>query len=527
MRTTQLDSAAPGVIPLQVPVEAGTSDAAPQDLKRKAARGALASTAAQAGTFAVRIASLMVLARLLLKEDFGLVNMVTAVIGFLGLVRDAGLSAAAVQRGSITRAQTSTLFWINLAVGGVLALLAAMTAPILVVFYGDPRLFWVTVAVAMSLVFNGAAAQHRALLQRDMRFAALAVIDIVSLAFGTTVGIGMALAGYGYWALVAVTVIPPVVGVAGAWLATGWIPGMPRWRSGIRSMLLYGGALSLHNVVVYVAFNLDKVLIGRFWGPEALGVYGRAYQLVNLPNENLYGTIGLVALPALSRVQHDPVRLRSYFLKGYGLFLSLVVPLTVACALFADDIILFFLGPNWRDTADTFRMLTPAILAFAFANPFSWLMLASGRAGRCLQISLAVTPILILSYVLGLPHGPKGVAVGFSLTMVLSVVPVVAWATRGTLITMRGVLAAVTPVSVSIVIGAAAAIATRPMVDGLEPAFLRLVVESTLLFGVYLFALLFVMKQKPVYMALLTDAGLGPSRNASWTLRGPSPWRPQ
>src|SRR6185503_13170475 len=117
----------------------------------------------QATTFIVRMGSMMILARLLLKEDFGLVNMVTAFTGFLGLFRDAGLSMATVQRASITDAQTSTLFWINLAVGVLLAGLALVAAPILAAFYGEPRLFWITAALGSSFIFNGAAAQHRAL----------------------------------------------------------------------------------------------------------------------------------------------------------------------------------------------------------------------------------------------------------------------------------------------------------------------------------------------------------------------------
>jgi len=123
-------------------------------------------------------------------------------------------------------------------------------------------------------------------------------------------------------------------------------------------------------------------LIGRFWGAEALGIYGRAYQLINLPNENLGTTIWSAMFPALSRVQNDPVRLRHYFLKGYSLFLSLIIPITMGGALFADDIILVFLGPKWREAADIFRLLAPTILAFAFVNPFYWLMLANGRVGR-------------------------------------------------------------------------------------------------------------------------------------------------
>jgi PST family polysaccharide transporter len=425
---------------------------------------------------------------------------------------------ATVQRVSITRAQTSTLFWINLTVGGVLALLAAVIAPILAAFYSEQRLFWVTVAVGTSFIFHGAGAQHRAMLQRSMRFSVLAIIDIVSLIFSTAAGVGMAVAGYGYWALVVMTIIQPAVSVLGAWLATGWIPGMPQRRSGIRSMLAYGGAVTLNNLIAYLAYNVDKVLIGRFWGAEALGIYGRAYQLINLPTENLHSTMGFVMFPALSRVQNDPARLRNYFLKGYSLFLSLVMPITMGCALFADDIILVFLGPNWHEAAGIFRLLAPTVLASAFANPFVWLMLASGRAGRCLRIALVVTPMLILSYALGLKHGPQGVAVGFSITMVLAIVPVLRWATHGTSITIRDVLRAVTPASMSIAIGAAATLAVRPIVDPVEPAFVRLVTESSVLFGVYLFSLLFIMKQKSAYVGLLREIGLWPV--GRWRMEG-------
>src|SRR2546425_3082864 len=193
----ELASTTAGVIRAVEGDETGASDVALKDLKRKTAMGALASTGARAGSFVLRTASLIVLARLLLKEDFGLVNMATAFTGFLWLLMDAGLSLATVQSASITRAQTSTLFWINLAVGGLLALVAAVTAPILSAFYGEPRLYWVTVALGTSFILNGAAAQHRAVLQRGMRFAGLVVFSIVSLAFNIFAVLGMAGGGGG------------------------------------------------------------------------------------------------------------------------------------------------------------------------------------------------------------------------------------------------------------------------------------------------------------------------------------------
>ncbi len=488
--------------------EALASDVTAKNLTQKATRGVLVSTIAQAGTFVLRTGSLMVLARLLLKEDFGLVNMVTAFTGFLGLLRDAGLGMATVQRVSITRAQTSILFWINLAVGGMLALLAAASAPFLAAFYREPRLVWVTIALGTSFIFNGAGAQHRAMLQRNMRFSILAVIDTASIVFSIVAGIGMAVAGYGYWALVATTISQPAANLMGVWLATGWIPGMPQRQSGIRSMLAYGGAVTLNNLITYLAFNADKILIGRFWGAEALGIYGRAYQLINLPTENLNYTVGLVAFPAMSRIQNDSGRLRAYFLKGYSLSLSLVVPITTGCALFSSDIVLVFLGPRWSEVAPLFRLLAPTVLAFALAYPFGWLMLAVGRAGRSLRIAMAVTPVLILSYVLGLRHGPQGVALGFSITMALITVPVIWWAKHGTLISMRDILSAVAPSFASVVIGTAATLTLQPLLDPVEPTFARLAAESAMLFGSYLFTLLFIMKQKPVYVRLLQETGL-------------------
>src|SRR5258705_441721 len=136
-----------------------------------------------------------------------------------------------------------------------------------------------------------------------MRFGALAAISIVALVLSTSVGIGMALTGFGYWALVGATLSSAAINMFALWVATGWIPGKPERKSGVRSMLKYGGALTLNGLVVYLTTNADKVLLGRVWGAEALGIYGRAYQLVNLPTENLFSTIGGVAFPALSRLQ--------------------------------------------------------------------------------------------------------------------------------------------------------------------------------------------------------------------------------
>jgi PST family polysaccharide transporter len=417
---------------------------------------------------------------------------------------------ATVQRASITRAQTSTLFWINLAAGGMLSALCAAIAPILAAFYHEPRVSWVTVVTGAAFFFDGLSAQHRAILQRDMRFAVLTLIDILSLFVNIVLGIGMAVAGLGYWALVGMNVCLPAVHALGVWVAGGWIPGPPRRTAGVLAMLRYGGAVTLNNFIGYFAFNTDKVLLGRFWGAEALGIYGRAYQLINMPTENLNLTIGLVAFPALSRVQNDSERLRSYFLKGYGLFLSLVTPITIGCALFGEDIILVFLGPKWGAAMPIFRLLAPTILAFALMRPVSWLLLATDRAARNLKIGLVVASAVILGALGGLSHGPQGVAAGLSITSVLLVVPVISWAMYRTEISALDALRVAACPFLSAMIGAGATVAFWSSINLLSSALLRLIAGNSIFFGAYTIILWFVMGQKAVYLGLLRDLGVWP-----------------
>src|SRR5271170_705988 len=207
------------------------------DLKRGTVRGGFATVLAQSVKFVIQTATTMVLARLLSPQDFGLQGMVVVATGFLTLFQDAGLGMATIQRLEVTHEQTSTLFWINVAVGVTLAALCAGLAPLLVAFYHEPRLYWVAVVSGATFLFSGLSAQHGALLQRSMRFVTQAKIGILSLAVGSATGIVMALFGCRYWSLVGIALAGSIVTTAGVWLAVPWVPGLPRRRCGVLSML--------------------------------------------------------------------------------------------------------------------------------------------------------------------------------------------------------------------------------------------------------------------------------------------------
>jgi len=474
-----------------------------EDLKQRTIRGGFARLIAQGASLVLRLGSLMILARLLDPKDFGLVGMVTAFTGVLTLFRDFGLSAAAVQRTTVSEDQSSTLFWINILVGIVLGVAAVSAAPAIGAFYHEPRLVRVTVALSLGFVFNSMGVQHSALLQRQMRFTAIAVINVIALLIGSLLAVAGALAGYGYWALVAMTVSMPLVSTICFWVVTRWVPGVPRQLAGIRSMMHFGGTLTLNGLVAYAAYNSEKVLIGRFWGVDAIGIYGRAYQLINIPTENLNSAVGEVAFSALSRVKDDPPRLKRYFLKGYSLVLGLTLPLTLACALFAHDLISVLLGPKWKAAIPIFRLLAPTIGIFAIINPLGWLLNSLGLVVRSLRIALVFAPIMILGYILGIPHGPKGVALCYSAVMMLWVIPHIAWCVHGTGITVRDILAAVSRPLGSAIAAGGIALGLSMLYGNYLPPLPRLIAEITILLAIYSAIVLCATGQRSLYLDLI------------------------
>jgi PST family polysaccharide transporter len=474
-----------------------------KDLKEKTIRSGFAMLCSEAVGFVLRTASLVTMARLLDPKDFGLVAMVGVVTGVYGLFTTAGLSIATIQKQTVTDEEISTLFWINILIGMVLALLCLLTAPVLVRFYDEPRLFWITVIAAAGFIINAAGVQHLALLERQLRYIALTTIDRFSQLIGVIIGIIMAAAGFGYWALVAAATVSTTMQTLCAWSTTSWIPGPPRRGAGISSMLHFGGTVTLNSLIVYVAYNLEKVLLGRFWGADALGLYGRAYQLINIPTENLNRAVGGVAFSALSRVQNDPLRLRNYFLKGYGLINSLTIPTTMFCALFADDLVLLALGSKWMDAVPIFRLLAPTILIFGIINPLSWLLVSSGLQVRSLRIALVIAPLVVTACVIGLPFGPKGVAFAYSAAMTVWLVPHILWCLHGTVISPRDLFLAIIRPLLSAVVAAAVAFEGHSYVIVGMPSLLKLALDAGIMVIIYYAMLLFVMGQSILYFDLI------------------------
>lgn len=409
----------------------GVGDVDTTKLGRAAARGATSTMMAQAARIGLQMVSIVVLARLLSPEEYGLIAMVTAIIGVGEVFRDFGLSSAAIQARSVTRQQRTNLFWVNTSIGVALGAAVLASSHLIAAIYGEERLVAIAQVLAVTFVINGLATQHRADLTRRLRLPLLASIDIVSQLLAFAIAATLALSGAGYWALVAMQVSQVSLSAAGVVISARWLPGRPRTRGhGMRQFFRYGGGVLGGQLLGYAGKNADSVILGVTLGPVSLGLYNRAFQVMTLPLNQLQAPSTRVALPVLSRLQDDQARFDKYLLTGQTLLLHLTGVVLGASAALAVPLFAIVLGDDWIEAAPLFQIL--AIAGFAAMANYAcyWVFMATGLTGSFLRLALLTRPLMILALLAGAAGGTYGVAWMYSLTNLLLWPLTLWWLTR-------------------------------------------------------------------------------------------------
>jgi O-antigen/teichoic acid export membrane protein len=395
------------------------------NLKGRTISSGFVTILAQGIQFVFNLVSIMVLARLLTPQDFGLVAMATTINGFLRIFNDAGLSTATVQREGITHAQVSNLFWTNVALGGTVTLILAGSAPAVAWFYREPRVVSITLVLSVTFLLTSSTVQHLAILKRQMRFKAIAFIQVSSITAGALVGISMAWLKYGYWSLVGMQLTIPIVTFCLTLMVSRWRPQLPTRHSGTRSLLTFGANLSASTFLWSLARSSDGLLIGRFLGPTSLGLYSRAAALLLRPVEQLISPIEAVFVPTLSRLQPHPERYRRTLLRIYDIIAITSFPVSGLFLALAHPLTLVVLGSKWEKAAPVFAGFTLIALYTPVASVASWLLTSQGRGRDFLILSLMGSFGTIVAFLVGLPFGPAGVAASYSAYCLLIGLPII------------------------------------------------------------------------------------------------------
>ncbi len=387
---------------------------ASEGLGRRAARGTAVTLAAQGVRSLLQVAALVVMARLLSPEDFGLVAMVTAIIGIADIVRDFGLSLATMRAPSLSSAQRTNLFWANLLLGLGCTVLAVLLTPLIAALYDEPRLQEVILVSAWVFTVSGFTTQFRAGLARQMRFKAMAGVDVAAQVISLVVGVMVAMAGGGYWALVAQQLASMVFTAAVTVRLAGWWPGRPRRDVSIREFLGFGSGVLGTQAIGFLTKNVDSIVIGAALGPSVLGVYDRAYQTMMLPLRNLNAPLTQVAVPVLARVQGDKQRLMSSLLTAQTVGCYVTATLYAVTAGLATPLVDVLLGDRWADAAPLLAVLAVGGMFRATGQVAYWGYLATGASGPLFRQLLVTGSITVVLMVGGISGGALGVAAGHS-----------------------------------------------------------------------------------------------------------------
>lgn len=375
--------------------------------------------AGQSVRFVVQFGSVILLARLLTPDDFGVVAMVTSVVGIAEIVRDFGLSSAAIQAKTLSHAERSNLWWINTGIGALCTLFIVALAPLLARVYHDDRVVGIAVVLSGLVIVSGANAQLRADMTRGMRLSSLVITDVTAQISAVAVAIGMALTGWGYWAVVGQQITFVVVGFVMNALQCRWIPSRPDRHTPMARFFRYGGGVLGTQLIGFATNNIDNVALGAVWGAGPLGNYSRAYQLLMVPIEQINAPMTRVVLPVLSRAREDHETFTRYVQRAqlvgtHGLGLIFAVAAGLAWPI--TDILF---GPQWALVAPIFAALAIGGVFRGLTQLPYWCFLAVGKTGDQLRLYLWTRPVMILVLLAGLPWGPIGVAIGHSVAFAL------------------------------------------------------------------------------------------------------------
>lgn len=364
---------------------------------------------------------MIVQARLLSPTEFGIVGAAMIVIGFSQIFSQLGIGPAIVQRTDLNMVHLRVGFTISLILGGLVGIVFFFSAPYLAVFFRMPQLKPVVEVLAWVFPITGLSVVGQALLQRNMQFKKLALIDLFSyaLCYGV-LGIVLAMIGWGVWALVFAQIGQVLCSTVILLAMHPETIGIRYETAEIRQLVNYGFGFSLARIANYVATQADNLVVGKWMGPAALGIYGRAYQFLMMPATQIGTVADKVLFPAMAEVQDDKARLSRAYLTGVAIITMATLPLSGLLIILAPEIIRVLLGMKWMAVVQPFQVLA-AVLVFRTSYKMSDSLTRSTgavyrRAWRQWIYAGAVFGGAWIGHFWGLP----GVALGVALSILLN-----------------------------------------------------------------------------------------------------------
>jgi PST family polysaccharide transporter len=395
----------------------------PSKLSHRAVSGMVWVAWGTGAVAGLRVVVLVLLTRLLTPADFGLVGAALIVISFSLTFSLLGVGPALVQRPVLEPRHISTAFVTSTAFGVLSGALVWLLAPWIASFFRMDGLVPVVRALAVVFPITGASSVSENLLQRDLRFRLLSNTELLSYGVGYgLVGVVLALVGWGVWALVTAQVMQTLLrAVMMTRAAPPTLHPRPGWVS-FRELMDYGVGQSAARLAWIFANQADNLIVGRWLGAVALGLYSRAYQLMAVPSGLPGNVLDKVLFPAMARVQDDPRRLASAYLQGTAFIALVTLPAGVVAAVLAPELVATVFGSRWEAIVPPFQVLALGMMFRTSFRMSDSLSRATGRVYRRAWRQVLYAALVFLGAWVGRYQGLTGVAAGVLVALFINYV---------------------------------------------------------------------------------------------------------
>ncbi len=394
-------------------------------LKKQAINGVQWTTISAIAITLISIIKISILTRYIGKADFGLFAIATFIINFTGLFIDLGISSAIIHKQNITKDEYSSLYWLNILFSIIIYLLILSITPFVSSFYKLKELTFLIPIVTSTLIISAIGRQSRVVLQKNLHFKKISIFDIVANTAGLIVSVYLAYLNYGVYALVYSAIVTAIVSSA-LYLFDGLNSNRISFRfkfNETKPFLKIGLYQTGGQIINFFNRDIDILIIGKLYSPEILGSYNLAKQLVFRPMQIINPVINSVTAPLLAKVQNEPNRLKSIYLKIVSLVSTANFSIYLLIALFAKLIVIILYGNQYVGITTLVQILSVYVFVRSLLNPVGSLLIATGKTKLDFNWNLLILFLVPLSVFLGTLISVNAVAISLSVLAVLLIVP--------------------------------------------------------------------------------------------------------
>jgi teichuronic acid exporter len=362
----------------------------------------------------------LLIARILVPADFGLIASITIFVNLGKQISDAGLGQALIQKQGATHIQESSIFYFNIILGFFLTIIIFLSSGFIAEFYNIPELELIVKIVSVYFIINSFSIVQDAILTKKLNFKFKTIVNIASVFFSGIVAVVLAVLGFGVWSLVTQMLLSITLRNILLWFLSKWRPKKVFDFNSIKSLLNYGSKIFISSVLTIVRINIFSIIIGKAYTMSDLGYYSKANQLQNITSKTFTTSLQNVLFPVFSEIKDDTLLLRSALKKAITYLLFIITPLMVFFIVDAEEIIAILLTERWMESAKYLKLLGVIGILFPIQMMNLNALKAVGHASKFMQITLLWDILSILSAIITSSFGIEIMIVGQVIITTLS-----------------------------------------------------------------------------------------------------------